>query len=194
VFEEIARVGIAGCVGESHGVWETPPAVLGTIGDELYLVEIDSNNRERILREIVDRYEGDDRTLRIEIALFGAAGGFFASALAFLESWPKSAADVPADVFIDHHHRAAFTAAGGDVVVNVRHALRRSDGPAKRQFRFRADEYDKAMSDLARESRCVRDELIAIAQRHAPDKVESLRAALERSHDPFSSLEASRRR
>jgi hypothetical protein len=153
---------------------------LGTIGDELYLVEIDGANRERVLGELIDRFEGDDRSLRIEIVFFGSAGGFFASSLTFLESWPKSLADLPADVFIDHHHRAAFARAGDEVVISVRHALRPSDGPAKRRFRFRPDEYRKAISDLARESRCIRDELIAIAQHRAPAKVDSLRAALER--------------
>jgi hypothetical protein len=180
VFEEVARVGIAGWVAESHEVWETPPPVLGTIGDELYLVEIDSDNRERVLAELVDRYEGDERSLRIEIVLFGSAGGFFACSLSFLESWPKSPADLPADVFVDHHHRATFDRTGDEVAISVRHALRPGDGPAKRRFRFRPGEYLNARSDLARESRCVRDDLIATAQRRAPAKVELLRAALER--------------
>lgn len=180
MFEEVARVGIAGWVSESHQVWESPPPVLGTIGDELYLVEIDSHNRERVLGELIDRYEGDDRSLRIEIVFFGTAGGFFASSLSFLESWPKSPADVPADIFIDHHHRAAFSTTGDEVAISVRHALRPANGPAKRQLRFRCDAYQKAISDLSRESRSIRDELITIAQRRAPAKVESLRAALER--------------
>jgi hypothetical protein len=36
------------------------------------------------------------------------------------------------------------------------------------------------MSDLARESRRLRDDLIAVAQERAPQKVESLQAAFKR--------------
>lgn len=179
VLEEVARVGLAGWVGERDDHWDTP-RVLGVIGDELYLVEIDESNRERVLLELIDHYEVDDRSLRIEIVLFGNAGGFFASSMNFLELWPKSAADVPADVFVDHHYKAAFTKAGDEIVMTVRHALRPSDGPPKRRFRFRPNKYQEAMADLAGQSRRLRDELIAVAQQRAPEKVESLQEAFKR--------------
>lgn len=178
VLEEVARVGLASWVGESDDHWDTRP-VLGMIGDELYLVEIDGSNRERVLLELIDHYEVADRSLRIEIVFFGNAGGFFASSMNFLELWPKSAADVPADVFVDNHYKAAFTKAGDEVVMSVRHALRPSDGPPKRRFRFRPNKYQEAMSDLARESRRLRDDLIAVAQQRAPEKVESLQEAFK---------------
>jgi hypothetical protein len=176
VLEAVARVGLAGWVGESKDYWDTPP-VLGSIGDELYLVEIDGSNRERILVELVDRYEVDDRSLRIEIVFFGDAGGFFASSMDFLALWPKSAADVPADVFVDNNYKAAFTKAGDEITMSVRHALRPSGGPPKRHLRFRPNEYAAAMCDLARESRRLRDDVIAVAVQRAPQKVESLRDA-----------------
>jgi hypothetical protein len=178
--EEVARVALAGWVGESGDVWDTAPAlVLGTIGDDLYLVEIDESNRERVLVELIDRHAVGDPSLRIELAFFGAAGGFFASSLDFLDAWPKSSADVPADVFVDDRHRAAFTKAGDDIVVSVRHALRPSDAPPKRRFRFHPSKYEEAMRDLARESRRLRDDLIAVAQQRAPHKVGSLQEALK---------------
>ena len=62
--------------------------------------------------------------------------------------------------------------------LGVRHALRPSDRPPSRRFRFHSSEYQKVMSDLVRESRRLRDDLIAVAQQRAPEKVESLRAAL----------------
>jgi hypothetical protein len=178
VLEGVARVGLAGWVGESKDHWDTPP-VLGSIGDELYLVEIDGSNRERILVDLIDNYEVDG-SLRIEIVFFGDAGGFFASSMDFLEHWPKSAADIPADVFIDNRYKAAFTKAGDEITMSVRHALRPSDGPSKRRFRFRPNEYGEAMSDLARESRRLRDDLMAVALQRAPQKVESLREACKR--------------
>jgi hypothetical protein len=170
VLEEIARVGLAGWVGESSDLWDPPP-ILGMIG-ELYLVEIDASHRERMLLELIDRYVGDDRGLRIELVFFGDAGGFFASSVNFLEHWPKSPADVPADVFVDNHYKA-----GDEVVMTVRHALRPGGGAPQRRFRFRPDKYQEAMSDLARESRRLRDDLIAVAQARAPQKVASLQEA-----------------
>jgi hypothetical protein len=178
VAEAVARVGLACWVADRTDVWDTPPAVLGTIGDDLYLVEIDANNRERIVSELIDRYEAESRTLRIELAFFGGAGGFFASSMHRLAGWPKSPSDVPADIFVDDHYRAAFTHEGGEILVTVRHALRPSGGPPKRRFRFDPNQYQDAMLDLARESRRLRDDLIAKAQQLAPHKVESLRAAL----------------
>jgi hypothetical protein len=177
--EGIARIGIAAWVGESDDCWDPPP-VLGVVGD-LYLVEIDAGTRERILVELVDSYQVDERGLGLEIAFFGDAGGFFASSLSFLEHWPKSLADMPADVFIDHHHRAALTRteAGDEVAISVRHALRPSNGPPKRRFCFRSNEYEAAMSVLARESRRLRDDLMAVAQQRAPEKIDSLREAFE---------------
>ena len=177
--EGIARVGIAAWVGESDDCWDPPP-VLGVVGD-LYLVEIAGGTRERILEELVDTYEAADGRLGIEIAFFGDAGGFFASSLSFLEHWPKSHADVPADVFIDTHHRAALTLTktGDEIAISVRHALRPIDAPPKRRFRFRSSEYEAAMSELARESRRLRDDLMAVAQQRAPDKIGSLRGAFE---------------
>jgi hypothetical protein len=178
VLERVARVGLAGWVGESECRWDTPP-VLGMIGDELYLVEIDRNNRELVLLEIIDKYKVADRSLRIEIVFFGDAGGFFASSMNFFELWPKSPADVPADVFVDDRYKAAFTKSGDEIVISVRHALRPSDGPPKRQLRFCPNKYEEAMSDLARESRRLRDDLIAVAQERAPQKVESLQEAFK---------------
>lgn len=180
VLEEVARVGLAGWVGESDDPWDATP-VLGMIGDELYLVEIDGSNRERVLVELIDRYEVDDPGLRIEIVFFGDAGCFFATSMHFLDLWPRSPADMPSEVFIDDHYKAAFTNAGDEVVMSVRHALRRSDGLPKRRFRFRPGKYQEAMSELARESRRLRDDLIAVAQQRAPEKVESLREALSTS-------------
>ncbi len=178
VVERVARLGLAGWVGESEYRWDAP-RVLGTIGDELYLVEIDGGTRERILLDIIDQYEVDDRGLRIEIVFFGEAGGFFASPMNFFELWPKTPADIPADVFIDNHYKAAFTKSGDEIVMSVRHALRLSDGPPKRRFRFSPNNYEDTMSDLARESRRLREDLIAAAQRRAPQKVESLQEALK---------------
>jgi len=178
VLEEVARVGLAGWIGESDDPWDTRPA-LGMIGDELYLVEIDGSNRARVLLELIDRYEVGDRNLRIEIVFFGSGGGFFASSINFLELWPRSPAAVPAEVFVDNRYKAAFTKAGDDIVMSVRHALRPSDGPPRRRFRFRPDKYQAAMSDLVRESRRLRDDLIAVAQQRAPEKVESLLEAFK---------------
>jgi hypothetical protein len=176
--EAVARVGLAGWVGESDQLWDTPP-ILGIIG-ELYLIEIDESSRERVLLNVVDSYEVDERSLRIEIVFFGDAGGFFASSLNFLELWPKSPADVPAEVFVDNHYKAAFARAGDEITMTVRHALRPSDGPPRRRFRFRPHEYEEAMAHLARESRRLRDDAIASAQQRAPQKVESLREAFKR--------------
>ena len=136
VLEEVARVGLAGWVGESDDYWETPPVFLGMDGDDLYLVEIDGSNRERVLLELIDRYEVDDRSLRIDIVFFGDAGGVFASSMNFLEHWPKSPADVPADVFVDDHYKAAFTKSGDEIVVSVRHALRPSEDRPGADFDF----------------------------------------------------------
>jgi hypothetical protein len=174
--EEVARVGLAGWVGQSDVPSDAPP-VLGMIGDELYLVEIDESNRERVLPELIDRYEAGSRSLPIEIVLFGNAGGFFASSMNFLDLWPKSSADMPAEVLVDNHYRAAFTNAGDEIVMSVRHPLRPSDGPARRRFRFHPDKYREALSNLARESQRLRDDLIAVAQQHAPGKVASLQDA-----------------
>jgi hypothetical protein len=176
--ESIARVGLAGWVGASEPGWDAPP-VLGMIGDELYLVEIDAASRELVLPEIIDRYNVDDPSLRIELVFFGDAGGFFASSLNFFGHWPKSLADVPADVFVDERYRAAFITSGDDVVMSVRHALRPSGGPPWRRFRFLPDKYEQAMAELARASRSLHADLIALAQARAPEKVESLRAACQ---------------
>jgi len=179
VLEEIARVGLAGWVRESDDPLGTRP-VLGMIGDELYLVEIDGSNRERLVVDVVDDYEVHDRSLRIETVFFGNAGGFFASSMNFFELWPKSPAEVPADVFIENYHKVAFTKADDEIVMSVRHALRPSNGPPRRRFRFSPNNYLAAMSHIQRESRRLRDDLIAIAQQRAPEKVESLWEALER--------------
>jgi hypothetical protein len=178
VLERVARVGLACWVGESEDPWDTRP-VLGMIGDELYLIEIDGNNRELVLLDIIDKYKVEDRSLRIEMVFFGDAGGFFASSMNFFELWPKSPADVPADVFVDDRYKAAFTKSGDEIVISVRHALRPSDGPPKRRLRFRPNKYEEAMSDLARESRRLRDDLLAVAQERAPQKVESLQEAFK---------------
>ena len=179
VLERVARVGLAGWVREGGDLWDVP-AVLGTIGDQLYLVEIDASNRERVLADLIDQYQVDDRSLRIEIVFFGDAGGFFASSMGFFELWPKSAADVPADVFIDDRYKAAFTKSDDEIVISVRHALRPSDAPPRRQLRFDPSNYEQAMSDLARDSRRLRADLMAIAQERAPQKIESLREAFKR--------------
>jgi len=176
--EGVVRVGLAAWIGENQHRWDTE-TVLGTIGDDLYLVEIDASNRERVLRDLIDNHEADDRSLRIEIVFFGDAGGVFASSLVFLELWPRSPADVPADVFVDDRYKAAFTKAGDEITVSVRHALRPSSGPPRRRFRFRPNTYEEAISDLTRESRRLRDELIAVALQRAPEKVESLQAAFK---------------
>jgi len=177
--ECVARVGLAVWVGESQHRWETE-TVLGAIGDDLYLVEIDASNRERVLLDLIDKHEAGDRSLRVEIVFFGDAGGVFASSLEFLGLWPKSPGDVPADVFVDDRYKAAFTKAGDEITVSVRHALRPSGGPPRRRFRFRPNTYEQAIFDLAQESRRLRDELIAVAQKRTPEKVESLRGAFER--------------
>jgi len=174
--EEIARVGLATWVGERADLWETQP-VLGVFGDALYLIEIDESNRERLLLELVDKFDAHDRRLGIEIALFGSAGGFFASPVHFLERWPKSTADLPADVFVDAHYKAAFTELDGEIVMSVRHLLRPAHAPPKRRFRFRPHVYQDAISDLARESGRLLEDLIAVAQERAPQKVEPLHEA-----------------
>ncbi len=179
VLEGVARVGLAMWVGESQHRWDTE-TVLGTIGDELYLIEIDASNRERFVLDLVDNHGAGDGALRIEIVFFGDAGGVFASSLDFLELWPKSPADIPADVFVDDRYKAAFTRAGDEIIVSVRHALRPSGGPARRRFRFHPNAYEQAISDLRRESRRLRDEIIAIAQQRAPEHVEALRGAFAR--------------
>ena len=176
--EGVARVGLAFWSDRSQQGWDTEP-ILGAIGDQMHLVEIDARNRERVLMDIIDDYDVDDRCLWIEIAFFGDAGGFFASSVSFLELWPRSPAEVPADVFVDNNNRAAFTKAGDEVVMSVRHALRPSDRPPKRRFRFAPGKYEEAMSELAQQSRRLRDDLIAAAQRRAPQKLESLREAFK---------------
>src|SRR5262245_6574991 len=122
--EAVSRVGLAGWVGGSGSEqwWETP-TVLGIIGDDLHLIEIDGGNRERLVLELVDNYDIDAGSLRIDLVFFGDEGGFFASSMHFLELWPRSVADVPADVLIDNHNRAAFTKEGDEVVVSIRHAM-----------------------------------------------------------------------
>jgi len=122
------------------------------------------SGNESAWAQLIDKYKGDDPALRIAIVFFGDAGGFFASSMEFFELWPKSAADVPADVLVDNHYRAAFTRSGDEIVVSVRHALRPSDGPPRRRIRFHSSKYEEAMSDLARESRRLRDDLISVAQ------------------------------
>jgi hypothetical protein len=184
VAEAVSRVGIACWLSETTDVWDSP-AVLGTAGDDLCLMELDASNRERILAELVDRHDAGDHGLPIELAFFGDAGGFFASSMRFLALWPKSSADLPADVFIDDHYRAAFTHAGGEVLVTVRHALR-PGGPPKRRLRFEASRYEDAMRELARESRRLCDDLIATAQQRAPHKVASLRAACDPQETRFA--------
>ncbi len=177
--EGIGRVGLAVWFDGSDQRWATLP-VLGIAGDDSYLVEIDRPNRERIILDIVESYAVEVRGLRIEVAFFGKDGGFFASPMNFLELWPKSRADVPADVFIDDHYKAAFTREGDEIVVNVRHALRPSDGPPRRRLRFPSSEYQAAMSNLAQESESLRDDLIEAAQERAPQKVRALLAAFRR--------------
>lgn len=179
LLERVARVGLAGWVGQGEDLWDTPP-VLGMIGDELYLVEVEGSTRGRVLLDLIDKYSADDPDLRIDIVLFGEAGGFFASSMNFFELWPKSPADIPAEVFVDHRYKAAFTKSGDEIVMSVRHALRPSDGPPKRRFRFGPNTYEQVISDLARESRRLRDDLIALAQERASQKVASLQAAFER--------------
>jgi hypothetical protein len=179
VIEEVARVGIAAWVGESDEEWGTP--VLGMIGDELYLVEIGGSQRERVLLELIERHEVGEGGLGIEIVFFGNAGGIFASSVEFLERWPKSSADVPADVFIDNYYKVALTKVddGDEIVMSVRHVLRPGAGPPKRRLRFRPNEYQEAISELAREARRLRDDLIAVAEQRAPEKVESLHDAFQ---------------
>ena len=154
--------------------------VLGIAGDDSYLLEIDEANRERLVRDIVDNYDvlaGIAPTLRIEIAVFGKRGGFFASSMDFLERWPKSSAEVPADIFIDDHYKAAFTNVGDEIVVSVRHALRPSDGPPRRRLRFPPNEYEEAIAHFAAASRRIRDDLITAAEQRAPGKIGVLLAA-----------------
>ena len=177
--EGIGRVGLAVWFDGGDRRWDTLP-VLGIVGDDSYLVEIDGPNRERIILGIVDSYDVDARGLRIEIAFFGKDGGFFASPMNFLELWPKTPAGVPADVFIDDHYKAAFTSAGDEILVSVRHVLRPSGGPSRRRLRFRSNEYEETISRLAEESEHLRDDLIAAAQERAPQKVRALQAAFRR--------------
>lgn len=174
--EEVVRVGLAGWVGQSDEDGDEPP-YLGMIGDDadLYLLEIDAGNRARLLPELIDHCEVDDRGLRVELVFFGSAGSCFASAIHYLQHWPKSAADVPAEVFIDTHYKASFTSTGDEIAVSVWNALR-PGGPPKRRFRIRADSYEQAIGELAREARRLRDELIAIAQQRAPEKVAALQS------------------
>lgn len=173
--EAVARVGVAAWIGE-HAYREAPSPLLGIIGDELYLVELHDGSRARIAIDIVDRFEGDIGGLRIELALFGAGGGFFACSMRYLELWPKSAAQVPVEVFLDNYHKAAFTITGDEVVLTVRHALRPTAAP-RRQLRFRSGEYESAMAQLADESCRLRDDLIVVAEQRAPEKVEALQEA-----------------
>lgn len=176
--EGVGRVGLAVWTHEiGHSIWDAPP-VLGMVGDEC-LIEIDDGNRERVILDLVAKYEVDAPDLRIEAAFFGYVGGFFASPMDFLGHWPGSAAAVPADVFIDPHYKAAFTAEGDAIVVSVRHALRPS-GPPKRQLRFHPKQYEDAISHLAQQSRRLREELISAAQQRAPQKVAALQKAFER--------------
>jgi hypothetical protein len=177
--EGIERVGFAVWFDGSDHRWDTLP-VLGIVGDDSYLFEIDGTNRERLLLDIVDNYDVEARGLRIEVAFFGKDGGFFASPMNFLELWPKSAADLPADVFIDERYRAAFSRVGDEIVVSVRHALRPSDGPTRRRLRFRPNEYEETIAHLAEESERLRDDLITAAQERAPQKVRALMAAFRR--------------
>lgn len=177
VIEEVARVGLAGWVRQSEQGWDEP-RVLGVLGDELYLVEIDASNRERVLLDLVETHGVDDHGVRIELALFGEGGGFFSSSMNFLELWPKVAADMPAEVFVDSYYKAAFTEHAGEIVMSVRHAMRPADGPPKRRFRFPRNKYEQAMSELERASRSIRDDLIAAAQQRAPEKVDSIRELL----------------
>jgi hypothetical protein len=80
----------------------------------------------------------------------------FASSMDFLDLWPRSSADLPADVFIGNHYRAAFTESGDGLVMNVRHVLRPSAGRAQARLS------------------------ITLAQECAPEKVASLQDALAR--------------
>jgi hypothetical protein len=154
--------------------------VLGIVGDGLYLVEIDESTRERVLLNLIDDCEVDEPgSLRIDLVFFGDAGGVFASSLDFLELWPKSAAELPTEVFVDDHYNAAFSPTDDGVVVTVRHA-RRPDGPPRRCLRFGAIQYEEAMTHLVRESRRLRAELLANAQQRAPHKLDALRESLER--------------
>jgi hypothetical protein len=179
VIESVARVALAGWIGESKHRWDAPP-VLGMIGDELYLVEIDDRSRELVLRELIEKHQVTDAGLRIEIVLFGDAGGFFACSMNFFELWPKSLAGLPADVFVDNRYKAVFTKSGDEVVMSVRHAFRPGDGPPTRRFRFRPKQYEEAVSTLARESQRLRADLIAVARERAPEKVEALQEAFKR--------------
>jgi hypothetical protein len=164
-------------VAQGEDLWETPQ-ILGVLGDELCLVEIDVSNRDRLLADVVDNYEVRDRTLRSEVVLFGDAGGFFACSVEFLELWPKALSDLPSDVSIDSRYKAVFTRAGDQVVMSVRHARRFSGGAPTRLFRFDSRIFEKTLSDLATASRRLRDDLLAVAQQRAPQIVESLRETL----------------
>ena len=174
--EEVVRVGLAGWIGEGDDPWDAP-RVLGVMG-ELYLVEIDEGNRERVLLELIDRHEIDTRNSRLELVLFGSTGSVFASSLSYFQHWPRSSANLPADVLIDDRYRATFAGTDDEIVVTVRHALRSSDVPPQRRLRFRQSEYEQAIAELSRESQRLREDLLALAQRRAPEKVESLREAL----------------
>jgi hypothetical protein len=175
--EYVTRVGLAGWIGESDDQWDPPP-VLGVLGEDLYLVEIHPLNRERILLELVERHDVDEPMVRIEVVFFGNQGGFFASSMRFLELWPRAAADLPVEVFVDERYKATFVDARDEVVMSVRHALR-PDARPRRQLHFRLSMYEEAMAELRRESRRLREDLIAVAREHAPEKVDSLVRAFE---------------
>jgi hypothetical protein len=175
--EYVARVGLAGWIGESDDEWDPPP-VLGVLGEDLCLVELDASNRERILLELVERFDVADPVVRIELVFFGDAGGFFASSMRFLPLWPKSAQELPAEALVDERYRATFVEAEGEVVISVRHALR-PDAPPRRQLRFHASAYQDTIAELALASTRLRDELIAVAEQRAPEKVASLLRAFE---------------
>lgn len=174
--ETVARCGLAAWASESHELWETP-TVLGIVG-ELQLIEIVAGNRGRVVADLVDRHDLHEPKLLVELAFFGEEGGFFASPIPYLELWPKSAAELPAEVFVDDRYKAAFTYEADGVIVTVRHPLRPS-APPRRRLRFRSGAYEAAMIELAMESRRLCDDLIAHAQRSAPEKVESIRSALD---------------
>ena len=177
--EAVVRVGLAAWSEVREYGWDEP-AVLGVMGEKLCLIEIAETNRHRMILDIVDDYDVADGNLAVDIAFFGEAGGFFASPVNFLESWPRSLADAPVDVFIDTHHKATFTKVGDEMVTSVRFATAFRERPPKRRFRFRANEYEEAMSELAREARRLRDDLLAAAEERTPQKVKSLQEALKR--------------
>lgn len=177
--ERVVRVG--------HAVWfdgcehlRGTPSILGMVGDDGYLVEIDGANRERLILDMIDSCATGARSLRIEMAFFGRAGNFFASPVNFIEHWPRSSTDMPADVFIDERYKATFTRAGDEVVVNVRHALRPPGGPQRRRLRFGSNEYDEMLSHLEQEAHRLRDDLVTAALERAPAKVGVLQAAFRR--------------